>query len=196
MAKSLNIDPRKVSLSERDIEDWLWENPEVIGGYSPITQWIGRQYKLPSGIADLIGIDSRDVVVVVEVKNVEINKAAILQVCRYAFDIKLIAGRRMDYPSRDPGSVLQEPYVRQVIVGPSIDDQTFYEAVACDVQIVTFAASMDLSLRQLEWVEDYRKDRNAEYDRIARNAEWGRYGEHVDDHIERSMSQVRDGGDS
>lgn len=188
MTISMIVPPNKVNLAERDIEDWLYENPSAITlNVGPISQWIARQYSMPSGIADLIGIVEPtgsiipETVVVVEVKNVAINKAAILQVCRYKNDLKHILTRRIDAPAYQSG----EPWVSAVVVGPSIDDQTFSEARACGVAVIRFGVSLQLTLAQLNWSNEYRERLDEEYSRIARQPEWNRYGEHIEDHIER-----------
>lgn len=189
MTNSLEIDPRKVSLSEKDIEDWLYENPEVISTHTfHVHEWIARQYKLPSGIPDLLGVDQHNHLVVVEVKNVEINKAAILQVCRYALDLQEIAANRLEYPayySSDDGNNGLPPFVRKVVVGPSIDGQTFYEAVACDVSPLTFETSLQLTVLPMRWTSDYLSNRTQAIEELARGAEWARYGEHISDHLKR-----------
>lgn len=126
----MKIDISKVNLLEKDIEDWLYAHPGVVSRRyenDAIDKWIGRQYNLPSGVADLIGVRGSGRLVVIEVKNVAINKAAILQVCRYADDLKYIVSHRANYPYVAAGG---EPQIEMVVVGPSIDSQTFTEAQA------------------------------------------------------------------
>lgn len=172
----MKIDISRVNLLEKDIEDWLYENPSALPywlGENPITQWIGRQYALPSGIADLIGLRENHMVVAVEVKNVPINKAAVLQVCRYANDIQHILGARMDYPHvSDAG----EPFVEMILIGPSIDDQTFGEARAVGVAVYTFAASVTLDIARMRWSHEYRDAVSAQQSAIAERPEWAIFG--------------------
>lgn len=133
-----------LNLSERDIEDWIYDNPGALN--LRIAGWIGRQYKLPSGIADLIGYRDDHVVVVIEVKNVPINKAALTQVARYTYDVQDIVGDFRDYP----GLVdWQRPYVQMVLAGPSIDEQTALEAEAMGIDLVIFEVALRMRLTRL-----------------------------------------------
>jgi hypothetical protein len=137
--KSIEIDPRKVSLAESDIEEWLWKNPQALG----IDAWIGRQVAVPSGIIDLLGyreFQPTNLPVVVEVKNVELNAAAILQVCRYARDVQTIAA----YASPEK----EDSYVyKMVVFKGDVSSQLQYEANAVDVGLYSFDVSLSLIVR-------------------------------------------------
>jgi len=85
------IDERKVNLAEADIEQWLWENPgavqiDIWGSQDCVDVWIGRQVAVPSGVIDLLGRTADGTIVVVEVKNTQIQSGALTQVRRYTFD--------------------------------------------------------------------------------------------------------------
>lgn len=185
----MKIDISRVNLLEKDIEDWLYENPgALLSRYddNPIVRWIGRQYTLPSGIADLIGVRQDDRLVVVEVKNVAINKAAVLQVCRYQTDLQYIVSNRMEYPHiRD----WNEPVIDMVLVGPSIDGQTFTEAQAVGVQVFSFSASLELDLSSLYWSHDQRDALAQQREEIARRPEWGIYGITIKEDVENFRKQ-------
>lgn len=191
----MKIDISRVNLLERDIEDWLHENPSVLYQYckdNPITGWIGRQYQLPSGIADLIGVRQDSKLVVIEVKNVAINKAAVLQVCRYADDLKCIVLQRTDYPHMRDWS---EPVIEMIVVGPSIDPQTFTEAQAVGVRIFQFSAQLTLDISGTNWTHEYRDSRDEQHGSIAAKPEWAIYGltiaEDIEQHVlEREESSV------
>lgn len=126
-----------LNLNERDIEDWIFDNPDALD--LGIIGWIGRQYSLPSGVADLIGYRDDRLVIVIEVKNVPINKAALAQVSRYAFDVEQIVSDFADYPNFIGG---MRPYVQKVLVGPGIDDQTRQEATAMGIDVLIFEAML------------------------------------------------------
>ena len=181
----MKIDISRVNLLEKDIEDWLYENPGAIParfGENRIVQWIGRQYSLPSGIADLVGIREDRRIAVVEIKNVAINKAAVLQVCRYHNDIQHIVSNRMEYPHSYNWN---EPLVDMILVGPSIDDQTFCEAQAIGVEVITFSASVEIDVSRLRWSHEYR-DRIAEQQStIAARPEWDIFGLTIDEDLEQ-----------
>jgi hypothetical protein len=172
----MKIDISKANLLEKDIEEWLFENPEVLTApyyTNPITSWIGRQYALPSGIADLIGVRENGMLVVVEVKNVAINKAAVLQVCRYQDDLKHIVSERMDYPYTTDHS---EPIIEMILVGPSIDGQTFTEARAVNVEVFQFDVSLSLNVNGMRWTREHRDAVREQHAQIASRPEWEIYG--------------------
>lgn len=187
----MKIDISRVNLLEKDIEDWLFENPGALPrpfNENLIVRWIGRQYTLPSGIADLIGLRENNRVVVVEVKNVPINKAAVLQVCRYQDDLKHILSQRMSYPHvRD----WNYPEIDMILVGPSIDSQTFTEARAVGVDVVTFSASFALDLSRLVWSHEHENEVEAQRDAIAKRPEWDIFGITVTEQVEIDMLERR-----
>lgn len=127
-----------LNFTERDIEDWIYDNPDALK--LGIVGWIGRQYSLPSGIADLIGYRADLMVIVIEVKNVPINKAALAQVSRYAYDVQHIVNDFADYSWMDG----TRPYVQKVLVGPSIDEQTMEEATAMGIDVLLFQAALHI----------------------------------------------------
>lgn len=124
----MNIDPRKVQLSEKDIEDWLWENPQAIESYGRVVkEWIGRQVIVPSGRIDLLGINRADGLVVVEVKNVVFESKHLTQVQRYARDLEDVYFE-----------LTGEPFpVWKFLIGPFEPDNTvLMEADAMDIRII------------------------------------------------------------
>ncbi len=161
------IDERKVNLAEKDIEQWLWENPTLIrfGHNEIVAGWLYRQMSIPSGVADLVGITESNDLVVVEVKNTEIKPDALLQVARYAFDVKVIATRSVEnqglwnYPI---------PYVYKLVIGRSIDFKTARDAEATKTFVFTFGVQMSLFLSEdLKWRKQFADQRESEYEAIA-----------------------------
>lgn len=183
----MKIDISRVNLLEKDIEDWLYANPEeIVARSTPVCFWLGRQYRLPSGIADLIGVTHDNLVVVVEIKNVAINKAAITQVCRYAADIQEILMMRDDYQHcRLDG----EPIVWKVLVGPSIDDQTYGEARACGVAFMQFEANLEIDLNNIIWSKEHRTAIEGQMREISYRPEWERFGPHIDQVVDEMMKK-------
>lgn len=187
----MNIDINRVNLLEKDIEDWVYEcRTEIPKNYHGwITHWFGRQYQLPSGIADLIGMRTNGVASVIEVKNVPINKAAITQVCRYAADLRDLINNRMDYPIRDSSTF---PYIEKVLIGPSIDAQTFGEAKACDVEVIIFTPRLQLSIRDVDWTDEYSQERDKRLEKLAENPEWEMYGKLVSVAVQEQQEAIDD----
>lgn len=152
------IDPSRVNLLEVDIEDWLWENPQKIDlglGWF-IDYWLARQFRVESGVIDLVGVCrskySKSVhLAVVEVKNVEIKADALTQVCRYAADIKRACDLSMILIGRDDWTIIK------IIIGPGISDVTYREARALEIAVVKFSTSLYLSTNHLSWTKEYSK---------------------------------------
>ncbi len=152
------IDPSKVNLKEKDIEDYLYHDPGSVlyGGGWTIHRWLARQYKVNSGIIDLLGCTGRNIVVV-EVKNVDIDEKAITQVCRYVNDIREIAnnayGRHYNqYP-------VSSPIVYGVLVGPSISRSVFRDAEALGVYVNTFFVNLTIETTHVVWGDAYAEQR-------------------------------------
>lgn len=161
------IDERKVNLAEKDIEQWLWENPTLIrfGHNEVVAKWLYRQMSIPSGVADLVGITESNDLVVAEVKNTEIKPDALLQVARYAFDVRIIAIRSVEnqglwnYPT---------PYVYKLVIGRSIDFKTARDAEATSTFIFTFGVQMSLFLSEdLKWRRQFVDRREYQYETLA-----------------------------
>lgn len=187
----MKIDISRMNLLEKDIEDWLYENPRAIGESYPnetyIAQWIGRQYHLPSGIADLVGVRHNGKLVVIEVKNVPINKAAVLQVCRYAADLSDIVGNRDGYYRKDSN----DPFdVQKILVGPSIDGQTFQEASACGVRVMQFSAELKLTVGQLSVTMNSYSERQQRINEISLRDEWKVFGSHYSEYTPRQSKEA------
>lgn len=184
----MNIDISRLNLTEKDIEDWLYENPSnVTTVWGCVTEWVGRQYHLPSGIADLIGVTDCGMVALIEVKNVPINKAALTQICRYAADLLEIFQWRYDYPNPE---MRGWSHVTKIVVGPSIDDQTLTEAGALDIDIREFTLSLDIDLNEVSFAPEVRDSLSTEYREIAHRPEWNRFGGHIDD-LDRQYREER-----
>jgi hypothetical protein len=81
--------------SEKHLEDYLWAHPEALGMVGlppqygpdiPMYRLHFRQFRLPSGIVDLIGADWR--LVVFELKRGKITAQTFTQLMRYMRDIQ------------------------------------------------------------------------------------------------------------
>lgn len=157
------IDERKVNLAEADIEQWLWENPGAVvacQGISTVERWIHRQFRMGSGIADLIGVDSEGNIVVVEVKNGIIGPDALTQVRRYAKDLDEICMAATNIHRLYNRKF--EPYIFPVVVGKGIHDKTLIEAQASNVEVVIFSVALTLSLDVVE-VSSAEQRRQADF---------------------------------
>lgn len=179
------IDPRKVNLSEKDIEDWLWENPGAVTvyEYAPVAEWTHRQFKLPSGVADLVGVTDYNHIVVVEVKNTPIGSDALAQVSRYAADIGLISRTALENDGLDR---LSGPSIMRIVIGKSIDKATMLEAEALGVIVHVFDVSLTLTVTEIiNLPEDFTHFRDSENDSIGRSESGHRL-------IRRHLAQYRD----
>jgi hypothetical protein len=165
----MNVDPHKINLSERDLEDYLFENPNIVEiplSGTPITKWISRQMRVPSGIIDLLGITTNNILVVVELKNAPFSSGHLTQVCRYARDIEEVA--------RAAGIVNPEPY--KLLIGThDPTTELIIEANSVDVMIVTLKIDYDISIGGL-WrlSESFKEKRNNEIQEISESEEFVR----------------------
>lgn len=118
---------------ERDIESLLYSHPDLLpplwfsgGG---VSRWLARQYSVPSGRIDLLGVadfPSYKSLVVVELKSGAIDSRAVAQVCRYANDLQHI----LDAVCSKVDGLLTESdsKVHKVLIGERIDRKVFLEA--------------------------------------------------------------------
>lgn len=159
----MKIDPKKVNLLEADIEQYLWENPNEVafnGWY--ISRWLKRQFSVPSGIIDLLGVTVEGYFVVVEIKNVDIDAKAVAQVCRYAHDIfsvitKLNTGAKFSYRYS----------TMKVLVGPSIGTTVLRECEACGISYLEFEVNLSLKIDQTQFTRAFRSQRDSAYAELA-----------------------------
>lgn len=164
------INSSKVNLSEKDIEDWLLENPhEIKICYSEynIEAWIGRQVKVPSGVIDLIGYINGPKnlwPVIVEIKNSEFTQASILQVCRYAADIQ----SALNNVSYEENNEWSDEVIKIVIAKGTPTSQIQFEADAVNVRLMSFYAQYSLKLEgEWSWNKEFRNQRSIEIDELA-----------------------------
>lgn len=161
----MRIDPSKLNLSEKDIEDYLWLNPTIVTGSTDeygISRWLARQLAVPSGILDLFGINNNGDPVVVEIKNGPIDARALAQVSRYAEDIRRVFFSRRGW---FPHNAIN---VQKYAVGTSCDAQSVHEAYAIGVKIVVFSFSLNVNFAPVEWTKDHMDKMDAQYRALAR----------------------------
>ena len=158
------VDPKKVNLAEADIEQWLFDHPEKVTYSGHIQKWVGRQFKVPSGIIDLLGIDQDGDYIVVEVNNTEITAEALTQVSRYAKDIEEIIHTLEDWYNK-------EWYVMKLIIGKGeITNEIQFEADALDIGLISFRVQMDLDLGgRWSWTAEYKEKLSEQYSLIGLN---------------------------
>jgi len=68
---------------EKDLEDWLEANPQVLVSDEPLLI-IGRQVNTPVGVIDLLALDADGAIVVVELKRAPNQRNTIAQALEYA----------------------------------------------------------------------------------------------------------------
>ena len=164
-----NIDKSKVNLLEKDIEDWLWANPEAIsiGSGLNVDYWMHRQLRLPSGILDLLGAchtDDHAYMVVVEVKNTPIKPDALTQVTRYAHDLGFMIRNN---PNWEYEHELENWSIARVVVGQECDDRTFAEAAAMGIEVLQFKVNLSLSFSGWSWKDEYTAKRIRDLEELA-----------------------------
>lgn len=131
---SMNVESDRIRMTERDMEDYLFDHPEQLKG--AITHWEARQFEVPSGIIDLLGVNQFGHPVVVELKNVSFESRHLTQVYRYASDIQ----------TANEFNGIFAP-VTKILIGPyAPDDKLMIEAVAMQVRIRKFAVDFTMSI--------------------------------------------------
>lgn len=166
----------RVSLLEKDIEEYLFLNPSSIyfGESVDVDRWVKRQFRMPSGILDLVGVTSQGDYVVVEVKNVAIDSSSLTQVCRYAYDFRLIISMMIKEKGSDLlGNTQVVPKVYRVVIGKSIDEKTLREAEALGIIVNTFSVRLDLSVNSVTWDEQFHSYRETQYRSAINDLEMG-----------------------
>lgn len=151
----MNIDNNRINLKEKDLEDYLWEHPQEVPN---VNHWIARQFKVPSGIIDLLGISLGGTAIVVELKNTEIDSDAIAQVCRYAWDVEQIL-------VRVEGDDLYQ--AEKIVIGTGIKNAAMFEANAMGVDVLSFVFELSMDFRRTDWREETRSKIEGEYLEIA-----------------------------
>lgn len=157
------INPRQVNLAEADIERYIFENPQLVcnGKRRRIDRWLRRQYRVPSGIIDLLGLDEMGDIVVVELKNTELKRDAILQVKRYAFDIDQMMVAAGVYSS----------HCYPILIGASVGADVFLDCEACGVDVQTFRLSFSMTIDRQVWTRDFLDERYERHEKLSRDAE-------------------------
>lgn len=150
------IDKKYVNIPERAIEDWLFDNPEEVRTIDGcvVERWLSRQFRVPSGIIDLLGVCNDGSLIVVEVKNESPTSSALTQVKRYAVDIANIA---LNIPNSD---LLP---VKMTVVGTgNLPDQLMFEANAMEIAIMSYEVSLQLELSGIWKWNDKRQEKISE----------------------------------
>ena len=193
----MKVDPSKVNLAEKDIEDWLYENPEKLrfgwGISHNVKEWIGRQIIVPSGIIDLLGIftsHNRTGFVVVEIKNTEFTQSSILQVCRYASDIQCIA---LDYSVETNDRFFDDVY-KGVVAKGEPSNQLMFEANSVNVQLLNFYVNYEMVFDEgYEFTSEFKKENKNIIDNLKYSKDFRKYiDDYVPDVIEDFIKSIPD----
>lgn len=150
-----------MNILERDIENALFTNPELLpaayitgmGAYT-FMGWLARQYSVPSGRIDLLGLLRYDTSgfdflpphlknidgptyhpLIVELKRGKIDAAAVAQVGRYLCDIRDI----LDEVEWAYGVAPTGRAMFPVIIGESVDYSTLRSAAGLGVKLLGYS---------------------------------------------------------
>jgi RecB family endonuclease NucS len=159
------IDESKVNLLEKDIEEYIFCNPNVIlTAWGHIDKWIKRQFQVPSGIVDLLGVTQGGALAVVEIKNVAIDANALTQVCRYAYDLERVVSWLKTYHENHENDF---PEIIKIVVGRSIETRTMREAEALNVNVYCFEVKLELSADRTYWTSEFERNRESQYEELS-----------------------------
>lgn len=149
------------SWSERELEDWLWEHPEILHPFDGF-HWIGRQVPLAEGRLDLLGMFESEWgrgFYVVELKAGRTDGNALTQLQNYmaALDTQLttLPGRAFAAMANPPvyGMLVAPAFTRRVVVAASYFTRTpnlFLKRVDSFTEIYTHADDADYKLWEQE----------------------------------------------
>lgn len=127
--------------SEKDMEDYLWDNPGVVD----VGSWAARQFRICSGIIDLIGWNvGRDELYVFELKNIPVEATALTQVSRYVSEIRALMEN-----SGVPYDDLRYIVTPVVIGGPPADKMIAVEARALGISLKTIRAELGVRVEKV-----------------------------------------------
>lgn len=156
----MKIDAKKIQLSEKDLENWLWDNEQELP-YN-IETWLARQYKVPSGIIDIIGVTSEGDIVIVELKNHVPDANALTQISRYAKDVERILMASQEYGVS----------IHKAIVGvfDNISNQLQFEADALDIKMYSMNIEFDITINGAwSWTEEHGHNLADEYKKLSQD---------------------------
>lgn len=125
--------------SERHLEDWIVANPEK----AMLETIVGRQIKLPSGIADLL-ISQDDIAYIVELKKDTLNAKTLAQLLRYRHDmLKIWEMSVLVFPDecRNPTNI--ETRLAGILIGHSVDEDTVIAAHGAGVLTIRYEYTGD-----------------------------------------------------
>lgn len=146
--------------SEKHLEDWIVTYPRFfgvsddIGRFTPlIDQILFRQFRLPSGIPDILGAHG-PYMRVLELKREVITADAVVQVMKYMEDLQHIwhvtesalhySRQRELYSKAYPYSYLRDYRLRGILVGHSIKDEAINLACAAmNIQLIRYEYSYE-----------------------------------------------------
>ena len=162
-----------MSIRERDIEDVLYSRPHLIPDIYigiGIAKWLARQYSVPSGRIDLLGLvdcGAWKSPVVVELKRGPIDDHALTQVCRYAGDIANI----IEIISNTYGVLsVGDARVHKVVIGQSIDHKTHLAADGMGVIVFTYSAAQPDKLALTSVEERNTTQRWGSYEQLSQDS--------------------------
>ncbi len=180
------VDPKKINLSEKDLESYLFEHPEMVRlPYSdtPVMAWFGRQLQVPSGIIDLIGLTENDIIVLVELKNTEFEASHLTQIQRYSRDIEEA------YTLAGGCHYLQ---IIKMLIGTKPPKHTvLVEANSMDIIIKTLSINFDLDIGGCwEFTEEYNKELHEKLLRLSSLEVISRLAKESDNKMRKEVGEV------
>jgi len=170
-----------MSITEYDLEVALFSQPSLIPKIyltiPAISAWVARQYRVPSGRIDLLGIREwppYKSLVVVELKRGEIDARSLTQVCRYAADIENVIAHIAHVNGVMP---IGDSRVSKIVIGSHIDHKQFVAAEGMGVGVYSYCAgSNGLEIAPIvfedsgRWVDYERLSEDSLFDYWAKKA--------------------------
>lgn len=126
--------------SEKHLENWIVET----GYFNSNDARCLQQYRLPSGITDLIYLDNG--ITLMELKRGKIDASALMQTARYLRDLKAIAKTSLDLvrPPLDGKATIYDPPITAMLIGHALDnDNLLIAAQAIGIDVLLYDYQQD-----------------------------------------------------
>jgi hypothetical protein len=139
---------------ERKLEDYLFDNPTKVPN---VTCWLARQFRIPSGRIDLLGISKschyskpeKLTPYVVELKCNKFTHEALTQVSRYARDIDIITSNLDVYRGQDYKEYWESTH--KIVIAPGIPSEAIiYEADS--LEILLYSVDDNYQINSGYWI--------------------------------------------
>lgn len=150
-----------IQIFEKDIEDMLYKNPKKLG----VDYWIERQFRVPSGVIDLLGVNcvprsKLPIFSVYELKITEPKSEHLAQIYRYASDIENALLKRSEYYDEEHQKLAYPRVDKYVLCMGEPSNKILMEANAMNIDVKSFEFDVNGIKIHNSWcfTKEFRKE--------------------------------------